>query len=312
MFVKQVRWWTALVLGFFGALIAAACGPNKPTPKPGLDPGIAVPPECNVKVEEPCMRYKTSLLGNPSTNEDLRDAYIAAFGDACYMSDAATPTFNCFYKTWQKACEDAVMIGEVSGNAAYDKGYTCQPVLGTKNYTLQIGSDPAIVTYINYDKAPRQDPKIDVGGVPTEVNGPYRNLPEPDKVAPGEPFYCQTFNKEGKKATQWYWIIQANLKANGGVVKSDLSGYEYPCPEGTCKEPENLEDPTDEEGPDDPKNVAEVHHVVPMADKRSCPWGTNSNKNAAVISRKLNRYFWHNPPPADEVAQINAKPAYAP
>ena len=55
-----------------------------------------------------------------------------------------------------------------------------------------------------------------------------------------------------------------------------------------------------------------MHHVVPMNDKRSCSWGTNSNKNAAVISRALNRHFTNNNPPEDEVKRLNNAQAYTP
>jgi hypothetical protein len=48
---------------------------------------------------------------------------------------------------------------------------------------------------------------------------------------------------------------------------------------------------------------------VPRGDKRCCPWGTNSYKNAAVISAKLNNYFTNNNPPVEEVNELNhAKP----
>jgi len=66
------------------------------------------------------------LVGNPSTDVALRSKYIAAFGTACYMSELET--FDCFYQKWQAACADAVKIGEVSGNAPYDKGYMCRRV----------------------------------------------------------------------------------------------------------------------------------------------------------------------------------------
>ncbi|TKC99770.1 hypothetical protein [Polyangium fumosum] len=55
---------------------------------------------------------------------------------------------------------------------------------------------------------------------------------------------------------------------------------------------------------------AQVHHVVPMTDRRSCPWGTNSNKNAAVISRGLNQYLYNKVPPEKEVLRINQVPPY--
>ena len=55
-----------------------------------------------------------------------------------------------------------------------------------------------------------------------------------------------------------------------------------------------------------------MNHVVRKTDKRGCPWGTNANKNAAVISGRLNRYFYNNPPLKAEVEQINKVPPYTP
>jgi hypothetical protein len=49
-----------------------------------------------------------------------------------------------------------------------------------------------------------------------------------------------------------------------------------------------------------------------MNDKRSCSWGTNSNKNAAVISAQLNQFFTNNNPPAEEVKKLNNATAYTP
>ena len=129
------------------------------------------------------MRYHIPLDGNPSTDVALRNKYIAAFGAACYMSEVNT--FDCFYKKWQDACADAVKMAEVAGNAPYDKGHTCQPVAGTGDYTLQVGSDVANKLTINYQAAPRQTPLVEIDGVPTEVNGPYRNLSEPKTLGPG-------------------------------------------------------------------------------------------------------------------------------
>lgn len=122
----------ALVLGLVGAGTTGACGPSEASesgcPAPDLAPP-ETPAECPAPIEEPCMRYRIPLFGNPSMDVALRDKYIAAFGTACYMSHVNT--FACFYQKWQTACADAVKIGEVSGNAPFDKGYTCQPVAGT-------------------------------------------------------------------------------------------------------------------------------------------------------------------------------------
>ncbi len=260
------------------------------------------------------MRYHIPLVGNPSTDVALRNKYIAAFGSACYMSAADTPTFDCFYKEWQAACADAAKIGEVSGNAPYDQGYTCQPVTGTDDYTLQIGSDVANKITINYQAAPRQTPLVEVDGVPTEVSGPYRNLMEPPTLGPGENFYCDSgmVSADGLGLTQRDWILQVNSKAHGGKIHSDLAGFTWPCEDEdckptTCKEPEVLGDP-----PGYLDGRPEVHHVVPSKDQRSCAWGTNSNKNAAVISHKLNQFLTNNDPPVEEVKKLNNATAYTP
>ena len=202
-----------LVLGLVGAEMMGACGSSElgppgscPTPP---DTPADTPTACPAPIEEPCMRYHIPLDENPSTDVALRSKYIAAFGTACYMSEF--DTFDCFYKEWQAACADAVKIGEVSGNAPFDKGYTCQPV-GNGDYTLQIGPDVANKITINYQAAPRETPLIEVDGVPTEVNGPYRNLSEPKKVAPGEDFYCASsqVGADGEPLNQRDWILQVN------------------------------------------------------------------------------------------------------
>jgi hypothetical protein len=310
----------------------AACSPTESSPEveresgnmqsmsePGpLAPGVmppARPIECMGSFDKPCMRYRIPLVGNPSSDAALRNKYIVAFGSACYVSEVNT--FDCFYKTWQAACADAAKIGEVSGNAPYDKGYTCQPVgNGSDDYTLQIGPDVANKITINYQKAPRETPLIPVNGTPTEVNGPYRNLPVPDKLGPGYDFHCADVVNNGTEMSQWKWILQLNRNAHGGEVHSDLAGFTWPCQDNgipkTCTEPLVLKDPGQKETPPYDPLAAQVHHVVPMKDKRSCPWGTNSNKNAAVISRTLNIYLTNNYPPANEVVQINKIAAYVP
>ncbi|MFO0755532.1 MAG: hypothetical protein U0359_03525 [Byssovorax sp.] len=317
----MMRWAVALgvlVLSIGGAEMMGACGsdgsglPSSCPPPP--DPPPAEPTTCPAQVEYPCMRYHIPLVGNPSMDVALRNKYIDAFGDACYMSEL--DTFDCFYKTWQKACADAAKIGQVSGNAPYDQSYTCQPVAGTEDYTLQIGSDVANYITINYQAAPRQSPLVEVDGVPTAVNGPYRDLMEPPTLGPGQPFaecFSGMFDADGGALSQRNWIIQVNQKKYGGEIHSDLAGFEYPCgvdencnPK-TCKEELVLK-----AGPKEDPNAAQVHHVVPMNDKRNCSWGTNSNKNAAVISARLNQYFTNNNPPAEEVKLLNSAEAYTP
>lgn len=301
-----------LLLGFGGAGMTGACGSpldSCPTP-PDIPADTST--ECAAAMPEPCMRYRIPLLGDPNMNLALRQSYIDAFGSACYVSDADNPTFNCFYKKWEDACAEAVKIGKVSGNAPYKEGYKCQPV-GNGNYTLQTDSDVANYITIYYEAAPRQTPLIDVKSVPTEVSGPYRNLTEPQNLAPGQRFNCNTVDKYGAKIEQRDLILQVNRDAHGGEIHSDLAGFEYPCgvdencKPKTCTEPLVLK-----AGPKNDPEAAQVHHVVPMTDGRSCPWGTNSNKNAAVISRALNIFLYNKEPTIDEVVRINKVPPYTP
>ncbi len=285
-----------LFLGFGAAAITGACGgpvsPNQDQTTPS-----DTETECAAETETPCKRYRIELVGD-LTKVALRDDYIAAFGSACYLSEATT--FDCWYRTWKKACEDAVEIGDVSKNAPYDRGYKCQPV-GNGDYTLQIGSNVSNVTRIHFADAPRQTPLIDINGVSTAVNGPYRNLPEPQVVGPGE-----LFRKEQRAL-----ILKANRGANGEKIRSDLAGFVYACdktdPTKMCTEPDFLI-----EGSPNDADAAQVHHVTRARDKRCCPWGTNSNSNAAVISRKLNIWLTNDNPTAGEVALINQISPYTP
>ncbi len=310
-----------LALGFGGAGVTGACGsPLDPGPS---DSCLALPEaptdtstECAEPMEDACMRYRIPLLGNPKEDVALRSKYLAAFGSACYVSEAGT--FDCFYKTWQDACADAVKIAEVFGAAPYDKGYTCQPD-GEGNYTLQVGPDPAIKIPINYQPAPLQSSLIEIKSIPTEVSSPYRNLVEVTTIKPDKGFECSSgqVGSDGTTLSQREWILQVNRKKHKGEIHSDLAGFTWPCEDENCKptictEKLVLKDPADRNTPKNDPDRAQVHHVVPRSDLRGCAWGTNAYKNAAVISRKLNRFLWYNYPPEKEVTQINNVPPYTP
>jgi len=338
-----------LVLGFGGAWMLSACGSSEPSEAGSLGPGVdppdppaeatlaiketfppgdrrflgsspPLPPsepiECSeIFRDEPCKRYSIPLVGNPHQNVGLQNKYKAAFGSACYTS-ADNTTFGCFYKKAQmkpggKACTDTQKIGEIAGAAPYeDHPTTCKAVPGTneEQYSLQIGPDIANVAYIDLVNAPLETSLIDVDGVPTEINGPYRNLPEPPKVKVGGSFWCASgqVGADGKPIQQRKWIFEVNKKAHG-VIHSDLAGFEYPCDgpdKPMCEEPLVLQDKSPYEA-----DAAEVHHVVRRKDLRGCEWGTNSNKNAVVISRKLNNYLSNTYPSAGEVDWVNNKVA---
>ncbi|TKC99769.1 hypothetical protein [Polyangium fumosum] len=109
---------------------------------------------------------------------------------------------------------------------------------------------------IKHEDAPLQSSLIEIKTVPTEVSGPYRNLTEPQKLAPGEDFYCSSgqVDEEGNSLKQKDWILQVNRKAHKGEIHSDLAGFTYPCKDENCKptmctEPLVLKDPADENTP---------------------------------------------------------------
>ncbi|MRG91481.1 hypothetical protein [Polyangium spumosum] len=325
-----------LVVGFVGAgLTMGACGEGGPGPVDACQASAEETPAeepstgCAEAMTEPCKRYYLPLLGNPTMNPELRAKYKAAFGSACYVAADGNSTFNCFYKEADvagpkkdgkgQACQDAKKIGEVSGLALYDQDekYTCAKDEATGDYWLQVGSDSANRIYIKLGDAPLETSLVDVDGVPTEINGPYRNLVEVTSVEPGKEFYCTSGQPglDGGTLDQREWILQVNRNANGGKIRSDLAGFTYPCKKGCpqlCTEPEFLnEPPPPDVGVYDP-NAARVHHVVRKKDLRSCDWGTNAYKNAAVISDKLNIQLKNYYPSANEINQINKVAPHSP
>lgn len=311
MKIKHPMMVGMLLIGFGGVFLNGACGGDTTCPAPTVVPPVEEPAtDCAMPADKSCMRYRIQLDGDVM-DPVVRAKYIAWFGSACYVSEANT--FDCFYKDPQKACADGVLVPEVLGASAHNKSYPCLQVAGTDNYWRQVGSDPAIKIDITYEVAPRETPLIDVNGVSTAVNGPYRNLTEPDKLAPGNDFHCAKIDN----IEQWERILQVNRKAHGGAIHSDLAGFTYPCgvdencKPKTCTEPLVLKDPKTTPNQYDPER-AEVHHEVRRKDKRGCFWGTNSNGNAAVISVKLNRHLTNNYPMAAEVLQVNSASPYMP
>lgn len=318
-----------LIVSFFAVSMAGACAPApidascqttaEDTPHEAPSTACAEPPATG------CKRFFLPLLGNPSMNPELAAKYRAAFGlAACYVPADANAPFNCWYKEEDilgpkkdglgKACTDAKRIGEVSGLAVYeqDKKYVCKKIPGTDDYEVQVGPDPAIKIDIKLGDAPLETSLIDVDGVPTEINGPYRNLPQLTTVKPGEDFYCKTGipAPDGGTLSQKDWILQVNRAANDGGIRSDLAGFEYPCDDECgkrikCTEPIFLKEPGAKH-----RDAARVHHEVRKTDLRGCSWGSNANGNAAVISRGLNGYLYNKYPLKEEVEQINKVPPY--
>ncbi|MDS4026629.1 MAG: HNH endonuclease domain-containing protein [Candidatus Contendobacter sp.] len=92
--------------------------------------------------------------------------------------------------------------------------------------------------------------------------GPYSHLEDPPDVGP-----YNDFTADQKRA-----ILDENRKRNGGVLRDDDTGEELVPSQKSRK------------GVTPPENEAQVDHVYPKS-----KGGTNSYKNAKVISRKRNR-----------------------
>jgi hypothetical protein len=93
-----------------------------------------------------------------------------------------------------------------------------------------------------------------------------------------------------------------------------LLGNQFPCK--VCGKLTTCTEKTELKAPSDPyvydPDEAQVHHVARATDLRGCKWGSNANKNAVVISGKLNKLLKNKYPSATEVNWVNKVPAYTP
>ena len=230
---------------------------------------------------------------------------------ACGQTTDAT-TFRCGHCTEQEGC---------SSNGNFESGTICpnsSPFQNDYNiFLLPIPSN----AYHKY--------------CAIQVNGPYSNMANADgsesytvcgttytETYPGMPFV----HDQRKR------IIAVNMANNNNKIKSDLAGFCYPKPKESncikrkfprnpniCVEPDFL---VKSQQPWAYKpNAAQVHHVVPAHDRRGCPCGKNSVKNAAVISAQLNTYFTNKNRTGflfncdsgmTEIEKVNSLPKYDP
>jgi len=100
------------------------------------------------------------------------------------------------------------------------------------------------------------------------AGGPYSNLIDPPSMGPGKRY----------TKVQRANIYQQNMRINGGVLRSDVTGRELVMPSKSRS------------GVTPPENEAQIDHMNPLvpSDPSGTP-GSNSYKNALVLSRVHNR-----------------------
>ena len=137
----------------------------------------------------------------------------------------------------------------------------------------------------------------------TEINGPYSDFAPDHSYQVCGKTYTETYRGMVFTEDQKKKIRDINKKSttNGtNAAKSDFAGFCWPklanmdCVEtsagsGICKEQATLVN-----FPFSAWNASQIHHILPRTDKRECACGTNSVKNAAIISNHLNQYFMTN------------------
>ena len=107
-----------------------------------------------------------------------------------------------------------------------------------------------------------------MAGLGAAESAPYANLVDSPFVGPGKAF----------TASQKAKILQQNLGANGGVLRSDLNGEILVLPSKSVR------------GVTPPANEAQIDHILArMPNNPRAPPGSNSFENAQVLSRAQNR-----------------------
>ncbi|MCF6348442.1 MAG: hypothetical protein L3J20_09110 [Flavobacteriaceae bacterium] len=101
-----------------------------------------------------------------------------------------------------------------------------------------------------------------------DASKPYKHLEDSKHVGTGKDF----------TAAQRKKIYDANRKRNGGVLKDDDTGEIL------------VQSQKSKKGVTPSQNEAQIDHIIPKnPDNPSIPAGSNSYKNAKVISRQRNR-----------------------
>lgn len=130
-----------------------------------------------------------------------------------------------------------------------------------------------------------------------DICGPYGNIPD----TPAQGFHGAIFSSFHRAK-----VVQQNFVENVPLVRSDILGansilMQHYSFQEQCQK---LHDKTIGSIVSGFPNKAAprlcyavVHHIIPRLDTNGCPCGSNSNRNALVISNRVNGLLSNQPPP---------------
>jgi|GEM_PF-6665719 len=222
-----------------------------------------------------CVKAQCSAWTFEFNNVHL-SKYLSTYPNNC--NNSYNNILRCYWLTPQDACKAAVKEREWEGPQGVKFTFLEPTKVNDSHYKC------------NYKRSDLTSPSLgeidtekeNVAQQPSEpfctVSGPYRQCSDIGSVQPGG-----SFDKRQKEK-----IMEMNEKSNGG--KSDLAGKTI----AGYTEPST---PLDDYFPSD--NSREIYQFIPPKDRQTCNCGTNSYKNAIVISNKLKKILANKPPPPE-------------
>jgi hypothetical protein len=211
----------------------------------------------------------------------LRNKYLSDFSNNCLLS-SGNGLLYCYWPDDDGACLGGVSERKWQGAPGTYTPFPAEPTntAGTSSCGYKVKNPRGDVFNFPNEFDVYYDPVIDQPSEPycqtTEVQGPYRGCAD-GNVQPGGNFSTDQRNK----------ILGLNA-ARG--KKSDLAGVTI----GGYTE--TLADLWDDDQRAD-SIVRKIHYIIPQKDRQTCDCGTNSYKNAIVISKELSERLGNKPPP---------------
>lgn len=286
------------------------------------EPGCPIPPgvlTAPKKSQPRCGGYTFGF----TTTMDSTDAQFLG-GKYKKRCSPVSGEMRCYWLTGKTACDawfallQAKQPGEyinssykIAGNP--DENWLCQACDKPPNgMSPPPGQCTQYGTSTSLEKAPRA-----ADFCFQDVQSVYKNCPDTfvckgKEEASGKPGYAFT---KGQKERIYRINKNENNLNRGSLVRSNLAGFKFPKPTNQECEQEDMTHPGPNRPRDQPRGCIEpteldraktgIHHVVPRVDLWGCPCGTNSLKNAIVISRQLNIFLSNSDRPTNEILRVN-------